>query len=105
MPTSARVPARVLRQANGQGDYHPYLTITAHRFAGTLIHPVPLSEMLRTCGINRRGCKIVVEWPARATDNAPIKTGDMLEVGEKTYSVRGVKSLPGAYVEVYIDES
>jgi hypothetical protein len=60
--------------------------------------------MLQRFGINERGCKIVLGWPAGTADTEPVRAGDRVEIADQTYEVRGVKSLRGAYVEIYIDE-
>ena len=102
---SERVPARILRRVEGQGEPEAHLTLSAQRFMGVLKHPVPRSEMRQKFGLDRRGCKVVAEWCAEATDDNPVRPGDLLELGGQTYTVCGSRSYPGCYLELYIDES
>jgi hypothetical protein len=71
---------------------------------GVLLHPVPLSEMMQRCNLDHRGCRVVADWPANAIEDHPVKEGDVVEVADHTYPIRGVKEHPGCYLEMYVDE-
>lgn len=104
MKIRERVPAQTLRLSGNTGQYEPHLELTLRRFMGVLLHPVPLSEMGRQCNLNRRGCRVVAEWPPNVTESHPVDVGDVLQVGDHTYSIRGIQEHPGSYLEMYIDE-
>lgn len=98
-----RVPARVRRAAPDTGEYQPTHDLTARRFMGVLVHPVPRHDMQVRCGVYHQGGRVVVEWPSRMMEDRPVRPGDQLEVGGKTYRVRATKELPLCFLEIYVD--
>jgi hypothetical protein len=94
---SSRTPVKVFRP----GEDEPYTELSAERFAGSLMHPVPRIEMDRRFGIDQRGCKVVAKWN---DTQRSIENGDLLRVDGETYPICGVVSKPGFYVELYIRE-
>jgi hypothetical protein len=94
---SSRTPVRVFRP----GETEPYAELSAERFAGSLIHPVPRIEMDRRFGIDHRGCKVVARWN---DTEKPIENGDLLGLDDETHPICGVVSRPGFYVEIYFRE-
>ncbi|MBV9278512.1 MAG: hypothetical protein JOZ41_00375 [Chloroflexi bacterium] len=99
------VPAKLLRRVEGTGDFQPRLDLVAERFMGVLKRPVPRSEMYRQCGLDQRGCKVVTKWCSEAPDDHPVGRGDVLELEGQRYPVCGAKTMPGCYLEIYIEES
>jgi hypothetical protein len=77
--------------------------LTARRFMGVLKRPVPRSEMLHECAVDRHGSKVVVEWP-QDSERCPIQSGDILEVAGSSYSICNVKP-HGCYLELYLNEA
>ncbi|HLJ67099.1 MAG TPA: hypothetical protein VKX16_07040 [Chloroflexota bacterium] len=96
-----RVPIRVHHtRQQPRVDQEPY-ELSAERFAGALLHPVPLIEMQDRFGIRHAGWKIVAIWP-EAARIGPIEAGDRLEVGDQVYPVLGVVEYPTCYMDVYL---
>jgi len=100
-----RVPAKILRHADGPGEPQLHLELTAQRFMGVLKHPVPRSEMRQKFGVDRRGCKIVTQWCRETAEDQPVRAGDLLELNGQTYSIRGARAYPGCYLELYIEDA
>lgn len=96
-----RIPAHVVHADGSVDDQQAKLE--ACRFVGTMLHPVPMSEMARLCGMKRRGYRIVLTWPNCEKDHL-IQVGDTVEVDGRSYPVRAVTERPGCYVEIYTEE-
>ena len=103
MKIREQVPARTFRLSEDNKEYQPQVELMARRFMGVLVHPVPLSEMARWCDLDRHGCKVVADWPANPSGEHPIRPGDILQVGDHSYTIRGVSEHPGCYLEMYVD--
>lgn len=98
MNVRERVSVRGLRQQDGST-----VDLVGRRFMGTLFHPVPRVEMMRRCGVNQNGCKIVVDWPAHAQREHPVQVGDRVEVDGRQYPIHCVEERPGCYLDLYIE--
>lgn len=98
-----RIPARILRPAEGAATPQPYLDLKAQRFMGVLKHPVARSEMQRKFGVDQRACKVVAEWCAQGDDH-PVRAGDLLELAGNSYRILGAKPYPGCYLELYVED-
>lgn len=97
-----REPVRIMRQAKDDGG--PATELTGRRFMGTLLHPVPPGDMQKQFGVFRRGHRISVEWPASVAAEYPVQAGDSVEVGGRTYQVRGCVERPGCYLDLYVED-
>lgn len=91
-----RIPLKLLRENGSECE------LTGRRFMGVLRHPVPRREMLRQCGVDSRGSRIVVDWPGALTDGVPIQAGDIIECEGRRHVVQGVKACPVIDMELYL---
>lgn len=96
-----REPVQIIRGGSGA----PAMELTGRRFMGTLLHPVPAGDMQKRCGLFHHGHRISVDWPAGATEDHPVRPGDSLEVGGKTYPVCACVERPGCYLDIYVGEA
>lgn len=101
---SERVSVRILRPDSEANELSPVLDLTARRFMGTLMHPVPRSEMAHKWGIDKRACKIVTDWTRDVPDDAPVRPGDIAQIQDRDYLVLAANAVGGCYVEMYVDE-
>ncbi len=97
-----REPVQIIRGGADAGK--PALQLTGRRFMGTLLHPVSPGDMQKLCGSFHRGHRISVEWPAGSSEEHPVRSGDSLEAGGKTYPVCASVERPGCYLDIYIGE-
>jgi hypothetical protein len=89
---------------SGYPDAEGPLELVGERFAGELLHPVPLLEMDIRFGIARRGWKIVASWPD-CVQTYQIKLGDDLEVEGKRFRVLGVRQHRPCFLDIYMTEA
>jgi hypothetical protein len=97
-----RVPVKIVRKASDGTS--PVLEMEAERFMGVLRHPVARADMLHKFGVDQRGCRITARWHGEAPDEHPVKAGDLLEIEGESHVIRGVRTMPGCYLEIYTDE-
>ena len=60
-----RVFVSIARKSNAEEPAEEHVHCSAHQIGGILLQPVPISEMERLCGLNIRGSRIIVDWPAQ----------------------------------------
>jgi hypothetical protein len=97
------VHARVLyRTASGAEQLRS--EFEADRFDGRLKRPVPRNTMFARCGVDRTGCHVIAQWSPQANIADLAQAGDLLELEGHRYTIWGVESRPGVYIDLYIDE-
>jgi hypothetical protein len=96
-----RVPIQVV-ESREDADTRGASELLGCRFMGVLLHPVPWTEMQRRFDVNGPGCRVVVQWPSGHCDGRLVTVGDVLQIGDSTYTVCGVVEHPGCYMELYL---